>query len=279
MGYNYSIVVPYYDKYDLFLKAVESIPDRADIQIIIVDNARVSLSKKELPVKERSQIVYATSSPTRGAGCARNVGLHYVKGKYTLFLDADDYFTATAFDEFDRYLNQEYDIVFFKPTSLRLKTGTVSNRHISFAKHVDDYIINKNEAILRYRWFVPWSKLFLSQFILENKFTFEEIQVSNDLWFSLMSGHHAKRITADSSIVYVVTEGSIGESLVQTVTKENAIIRYQEAIKVNKFLKSVGRYEMRIRLLGALRIALVNFGLKEFFYYLRIALQNRINII
>lgn len=278
MRYNYSIIVPYYDKYDLFSKAIESIPDREDIQVIIVDNAPMPLTEKDIPIKRQSQIVYVTSSPTKGAGCARNVGLKYVEGKYILFLDADDYFTPEAFDAFDKYLDKEFDIVFFKPTSLRLSDGEKSDRHGGCAKAVDNYRELKSEDRLRYRWEVPWAKLFCSDFVLTHNFRFDEIKVSNDVWFSLMTGYYAKNIMADSSVVYVVTEGEIGQSLVKTITRENAFIRYKVAIKVNKFLKSIGHYNMRIRLLGALRIALIKFGPKEFFRYLIVAYQNRIGI-
>ena len=54
---NYSIIVPYYDKYDLFKKAVDSIPDRDDIQVVIVDNAPHSLDKKLIPRKENAKVL------------------------------------------------------------------------------------------------------------------------------------------------------------------------------------------------------------------------------
>lgn len=278
MYYNYSVVVPYHDKYDLFLKAVESIPDRGDIQIIIVDNAPQPLEQEEVPVKQKSKVVYTTSSPTKGAGAARNVGMKYVEGKFMLFLDADDYYTPEAFPAFDKYLDSDFDIVFFKPTSVRLCDGQISDRHLDLTRRVDAFCNKGDERAIRYRWGVPWSKIIRSEFIKEGGFQFEEIKVNNDAWFSLMTGHHAKKVFADPAIVYVVTEGGAGESLMKTVTRENAYIRYDAAIRENKFMKSVGRYDMHIRLLGYLRFALVNFGLKEMFRYLWIAKKNKVSI-
>ena len=83
--YNYSIVLPYYDKYELFVKAVDSIPDREDIQIIVVDNSKEPLVEQQIPCKQRAKVTYITSDNTKGAGCARNVGLKKVEGKYILF--------------------------------------------------------------------------------------------------------------------------------------------------------------------------------------------------
>lgn len=104
--YNHSIIIPYRDKYDLLCKAVASVPDREDIQVIIIDNSEQPLSQERIPKKKQATILFLTSDPTKGAGCARNVGLEHISGKYTIFLDADDYFTPDAFVAFDRYLDK-----------------------------------------------------------------------------------------------------------------------------------------------------------------------------
>lgn len=278
MIFNYSVVVPYRDKYELFLKAVDSIPDREDVQIIVVDNAPQPLEKVQLPVKQKATVVYTTSSPTKGAGAARNVGLKHVEGKFMLFLDADDYYTPEAFSAFDKYLERDYDIIYFKPTSIRLNDGQISDRHLELARKVDMFCKTGDDRAIRYRWGAPWSKLIRSEFVKAGGYLFEEIKVNNDAWFSLMTGHNARKVFADPAEVYVVTEGGAGQSLMKTVTRENAYIRYDAAIRENKFLKSVGRYDMHIRLLGFLRIALVNFGLKEMLRYLRIARENNMSI-
>ena len=276
--FNYSIIVPYRDKYELFLKAVDSIADRKDIQIIIVDNSPRQLSDDEIPVKKLSEITYVTSSITGGAGCARNVGLKYAEGEYLLFLDADDYFTPGAFAAFDRYLDKKYDIVFFNLTSIRLYDGTMSSRHVQYSNHLKDWIKTNDERWLRYRWPIPIAKMYLTSFVKEGGFTFEEIPVQNDAWFSCVTGHSAARITGDMDIVYCITEGNVGQSLTKTITRENAFIRYCTRIRINLFLKSVGRYDVHIRLLGSLRLALVKFGLGEFFRYLKVARENRISV-
>ena len=277
-SYNYSIIVPYRDKYDLFKKAVDSIPDRDDIQIIIVDNSLEPLSADAIPVKEFAIVDYTTSSTTKGAGCARNVGLSHVRGRFTLFLDADDFFTNEAFLAFDGYLNDDYDIVFFNTNSMRLSDGKDSNRHIYYSNCISEWITTRDESRIRYRWAVPWAKLYRSSFVLDGKFQFEEKPVMNDAWFSLMAGHAAHKVYADNAVVYVVTEAESGRSLTKTITRENSFLRFDTRIKINMFLKSIGRYDMRIRLLGTLRLTLKDFGIKEVFRYLRYAKENGIGV-
>lgn len=278
MAYNYSVVVPYRDKYDLFVKAIDSIPDREDIQVIIVDNAPEQLPQEKIPVKQHARVDYTTSSPTQGAGCARNEGLKHVEGAYVLFLDADDYFTTEAFTAFDRHLLSHNDIVFFMPTSVRLNDGALSDRHETYASHLDVYFKTGNTDRLRYRFEPPWAKMFSADFLKKGGFQFEEKLVGNDAWFSLQTGHYAKKIVVDSSTVYVVTEGGEGQSLTKKVSRENVFSRYKGAIKINGFLKSVGRYNMHIRLIGFMRIAYRNFGLSELVKYLKYAWVNKANI-
>ena len=145
--FNYSVIVPYRDKYDLFIKAIDSIPDRDDIQIIVVDNSLEPLSiDDKIPVKRFASIEYTTSSKVKGAGCARNVGLCHVRGQYTLFLDADDYFTNDSFNVFDGYLNKYYDIVFFNTTSICLCDGKKSKRHLYYSDSITEYISTHDES-------------------------------------------------------------------------------------------------------------------------------------
>lgn len=276
--FNYSVIVPYRDKYDLFIKAIGSIPDRSDIQIIIVDNSLEPLSVDAIPVKESACVDYTTSSTTKGAGCARNIGLSHVKGKYVLFLDADDYFANEAFNVFDTYLDKDYDIVFFNTNSIRLSDGKDSKRHLYYSNCIAKWISTRDESRIRYRWAAPWAKLYRSSFVLNGNFQFEEKPVMNDAWFSLMAGHAAHKVFADNAVVYVVTEAESGQSLTKTVTRENSFLRYDTRIKINKFLKSIGRYDMRIRLLGTLRLTLMNFGAREVFRYLRYARENGVGV-
>lgn len=275
---THSIVIPYRDKYEMLLTAVNSIPDRADIQIIIIDNSVQPLDELKIPAKVKSVVNYLTSNPTKGAGHARNVGLLSVQGKYVHFLDADDYFTENAFDSFDKFVGQDYDIVFFRPTSIFLKTGEPSKRHLRHWRAVANYMETGNEELLRYRWEGPVCKMFRSSLIKDNNIKFDEIRVSNDAWFSLMAGHAAKKITAVEDVVYVITEGEAGQSLVKTRNPENQFLRYQVQIRINKFLKKNGHNNVRIRLLGAIRAAYKEFGFLEMCKYIKYALSQKVSI-
>ena len=269
MQYNYSIIIPYRDKYDLFIIAIGSIPDREDIQIIIADNGTEPLPQEQIPSKSKATITYTTSSPTKGAGCARNVGLTKVEGQYIIFLDADDYFTPNAFESFDKYREQEYDIVYFKADSIDLTNGQQSGRHKVINQYVSTYLKDGNEDVLRYKFVNPIAKMLRSEFVLKGGFLFDEIKVSNDAWFSLMTGHYAKKITASEDVVYMITTGEIGSSLTKIRTAENQFIRFTVAVRKCKFVDSVGRKDMRSNLISHIGHALWSFGPKEALKWIR----------
>ncbi len=279
MLYNYSIIIPYRDTLDLLQKAVAAIPDRDDIQVIIVDNSERPLVDSQIPKKNSADVVYTTSDQTMGAGRARNVGLKLVKGRWLLFLDADDYFTDCAFEAFDEFLLKEYDIVYFKSDSINLKDGTTSGRHIVINQLIDKYQSTGDEGVLRYQFVNPIAKMIRTDFILNKGIKFDEIKVSNDVWFSVMSGHEAKSITSDNAVVYMITAGESGSSLTRIRTKENWFIRFQVMVRVNKFLKTVGKYKYRIHLKGALRIAWRDFGFRECLRLWYYAYSNKVGIL
>lgn len=275
---NYSVIIPYRNTYDLLVKCIDSIPDRKDIQIIIVDNSECQLSTDLIPKKQFAKILYLISDSTKGAGHARNVGLKYAEGDYILFADADDYFSNAAFNSFDNFISLHYDIVYFKADSIMLLSGKPSRRHDQINPFVDDYMKNGNEDAVRYKVVVPYCKLFSRQFILNQNIFFDETKVSNDMMFSIKTGHAATSISADSDIVYIITEGEKNSSLTKTKSKENQYIRFQVAVSQYKFMESIGKKNLRFHLLSFVVHSLLDFGFAEFVKYVKYVKENKVNI-
>lgn len=278
MPYNYSIIVPYRDKYKLFVKAIDSIPDRKDIQIIIVDNAPQSLLKEQIPQKNHITVTYITSSPTKGAGHARNVGMEYAEGEYIIFLDSDDFFTDIAFGCFDTYLDKDYDLIVFNATSICIPDGTASLRHKHIEDRINEYLIDGSEDPIRYLIVTPYPKMIRRELITHYNLKFMEVPASNDLLFSVKVGHFARKICVSDKIVYVITEGTANSSLTKSPTRENMWSRYNVAMEQYKFMESIGRKDLRFHVAPMILFSLKKFGVKEFFKYIKYALKNKINI-
>lgn len=236
---NYSIIIPHFSKggTELLDRAISSIPIRSDIEIIVVDNSITPINDDLYIGNPSVKIIYSDNN--RGAGGARNEGMSIAEGRWLLFMDADDYFTPNAFDTFDKYSNTDYDIIFFKPTSLYPDTGELADRHLVFCQEIDDYIKTGNDYDLRYREFeVPWAKMFRYRFVKEENICFEEVPASNDVIFSLKTGIAAKKIAVSSDIVYcaTVTKGSI----TNVMSLRNLESVFNVRIRKNALLKAHG---------------------------------------
>lgn len=277
MEFKYSVIIPHRDSFSLLQVAIASIPDRADIQIVVIDNSLTQVDFTNLKVKHNAKLEVIYSDTNKGAGHARNEGLKIAKGEWVLFLDADDFFTTQAFDAFDKYSKTAYDIVFFASTSVLLNTTTVSDRHLVYANLVTDFVKGKNNAEdnLRYRYASPCSKLIKSKLIFDNNIWFDEVPASNDLMFSIKTGHYANSIFADGTTVYCITTSS--GSLTRTSTSVNLRSRYLASIRQYHFANSIGRPDLRFSLLPQI-IKSFDFGFKEFIWYIKTSINQKVNI-
>lgn len=278
MKFNYSVIIPFRDCTDFLHIACSSIPNRDDIQIIVVDNAQNPIGTDAIKKFEKIKIEYYISSPTKGAGCARNEGLKHAKGKFLLFLDADDYFTADAFSVFDKELNNDFDIVYFNATSIDLKTGMKGNRHCAIDSKIKK-AINGNEDVLRYQFVNPVCKMVRREFVEKRGIQFQEVPASNDLMFSVKTGHYASKVKAVDKIVYVITEGEVGSSLTRTLSVRNEEARFHVMVDWYLFLKEIRRLDMSPRILGFILKGYKLFGLKTGTNWLLYALKHRVNIL
>jgi glycosyltransferase involved in cell wall biosynthesis len=213
-----------------------SVPERNDIEVLVVDNSSKPIDKYLFINRRNVKVLF--SDNTKGAGHARNVGVDISKGKWLLFLDADDFFTVKAFSIFDKYLKANSDIIFFKMTSCYSDTLQPAKRHENYANFIDNYFVDKDEYSLRFLFSVPWSKMIKSSHVRSYNIRFEEVPASNDVIFALKLGITAKSISADLSEVYCVTINKA--SITKTTSLRNIESQFDVRIRKNKLLKENG---------------------------------------
>lgn len=213
---NFSIIIPTKNIPDLLQRCLESIPQRSDLEIIIVDDNsdREIVDVKNYPGTNNQQIKIIFLPESKGAGYARNIGLTIAKGKWILFADSDDYFSEKFSDILDRYVNSEYDIIFLNYE--RVDSVTKEKIHVyrqSFitGKNLNDKLL---ENKLRFVMGPPWCKMIAHRLIKKYNVKFDEVAKHNDTMFSLKIGYYADRIFIDPEIAYYNTqrEGSITTS-------------------------------------------------------------------
>ena len=276
--YNYSVIIPFRNCTDLLRIACDSIPVRDDIQIIVVDNAEEPIGATAIKKFRNPHIEYYTSSPVKGAGCARNEGMKHAMGKFLLFLDADDYFTPDAFNAFDVELETDCDIVYFNATSVEIGTNILSDRHYVIDEHIKKAIQDNDQDVLRYLFINPVCKLVRNSLVKQYQLQYQEVPAGNDVLFSLKSGHFAKKVKAVDKIVYVITAGESGSSLTRTHSLAIEESRFHVFVDWYIFLREVGRLDMCPRVIGFIFNGYRYFGIGTFIKWLLYALRNRVNI-
>jgi len=90
-----SIVIPVHDRFDLFLKCLNSVILQTyfPIEIIVVDDAsKVSIKNSLIKFNKDllKQVKIIRNNSNLGPAKSRNIGLKAVKGDYVVFLDSDD---------------------------------------------------------------------------------------------------------------------------------------------------------------------------------------------
>ncbi len=210
-NYTYSIITPHFKSCDLLKRMITSVPDREDIQLIVVDDNSFNDKDKikeilGLELLSRIELYYNPSS-VHGAGRCRNEGLEHAKGKWVLFIDADDYLTKDAFSIIDRFACRSEDIIYFSPDSLKEPENTGGNRHKTYKKLINEYLNGKqSEEVLKYRLHGPWSKLIRRELIEKYHIRFDTCCWSEDVMFSVRTAYYAKKIDACADTIYIITE-------------------------------------------------------------------------
>jgi len=89
-----SIIIAYYKKKNFFEETINSILNQtySDFEVILVyddtDKSELSFVKKIINKFPRSKVII--NKKNIGAGLSRNKGIHFAKGQYVAFCDADD---------------------------------------------------------------------------------------------------------------------------------------------------------------------------------------------
>lgn len=232
-----SIIVPHYNTPDSLLVLLKSIPERKDIEVIVVDdNSTVSIDALKKQLEKFPHVrFFINDSGVKGAGASRNVGLLHASGKWLLFADADDFFTEDLYHKLEPFWDSDYDLVYFPPTSMDIVTGQLSSRHVMYMELVENYYNKKDIrrlTELKYGFCTPWSKLIRRSILTENHLQFDEIMVSNDIMCMTKIAFYSQNIGVSKETIYCVTRG--GKTL--TAHKDEKRFDMRVNVLVNRYV-------------------------------------------
>jgi glycosyltransferase involved in cell wall biosynthesis len=207
MKYNYSIIIPHKNIPALLERCLASIPQRDDVQVIVVDDSSeerlVDFARFPGLGRPNTEVVFHKSriGGAGGVGMARNVGMDVARGRWLVFADADDFFhTEELSRAMDRYAASEADMVFFRHDSVDSATLEPVSINTKRNRALDDFEVDGRPA--RYLVHVPWGRFIRRETLREHSIRFDEVRFSAGVLFSVRAGYFAERVVVDPAVVY-----------------------------------------------------------------------------
>lgn len=209
---TYSIIIPHYNIPDLLQRALDSIPEREDIEVIVVDDNSDPgmVDFDHFPGLDRPNTHCVFLKKNGGAGVARNTAISQARGKWILCVDADDFLLDGAFDHIDKYRDSDLDVVIFKADSCLSEDVSKKGKrnHASqLCNYIDECISGKREIRnLLFSIMSPWCKLVKKQLLVNNNILFATTPVSEDVIWCAGVAVHCKNPDVSDAYIYCLTE-------------------------------------------------------------------------
>ena len=124
MTINVSVLIPAYNAEATIKRAIESVPERDDTEIIVYDDGSTDNTPevvKEM-IHDGGRIGLLIGEENKGVSHAVNQLLDMASGEYVVLLGSDDWFLPDAFNEVADMLKGNIDLVYF---DLEINDGTI----------------------------------------------------------------------------------------------------------------------------------------------------------
>ena len=239
-----SIIIPVYNVEKYLAKCLDSVLAQTfgDFEVLCVDHSStdgsLAILQEYAGKDERIKIIPCVN--TRGGpGQARNAGLDHVRGKYTYFLDSDDWIDPTLCEKAYYRLEQSgADVVFFSFHCVVEKGSiTASQRPVSDLSRLVVSLTAPDYMGCRV---VPWNRVIAAGFLRKIDFRFLEGMTSEDLFLHwvLMVHEPKTELILEQLVFHLVRDGSqIGQS-------QEYVANSSQAYSITKqYLQKIGKYE------------------------------------
>lgn len=245
---TYSIIIPHKNIPKLLQRCLDSIPQREDLEVIVVDDNSDPevVDFDNFPGQDRQDTTIIFDKSGIGAGRARNIGIEHARGKWLLFADADDIFTKDLAIILTEVENKVVDELFFMVESRDSDSYVPGNE----TKHINNAIQialsnSPDLSYVRFKSDVPWGKILNATFLKENSISFQEVQCANDTGFSALCDFYANNIAIIpiTGYCYMTRQGSLWHSR----SLKSLETRFRVDMKIYRFLVNNNREDVAVR--------------------------------
>lgn len=208
-----SVIVPVYNAEAYLKECLDSIfsQEFSEFEVICVDNCSTDRSKELLQLYEADypEMRIINNSQNRGVSYSRNVGISNAKGKYLLFVDADDMLKANAFSIlFPIAEKQQTDILFFD-SSIYAEDIVYRQEWDRINRYSNKKMVLKGPVFFKRMiedkkyTTVVWGQLIKRDFLIRNQLMFINDLLHEDILFTFMELMIAKRVSTCDKKLYI----------------------------------------------------------------------------
>ena len=229
-----SVIVPVYNKEKYIKRCIESILNQTlnEIEILIINDGSSDNSLNiinELTKKDKRVIIIDKNN--EGASKTRNLGLKLSKGKYFLFVDADDYIEKSMLEDMYKKIEEN---------NLDLLTSDIKiEKNGKMIKIEKDLEIEENDVLNGEKYLklllqelafgAVWNKLIRREICIHNKIFFnEKIFLGEDYNFLCRLSKYLNRVGKIKNSYYHYIKESNGSSIIKSKNIDDIIIGYRE---------------------------------------------------
>lgn len=253
----FSIITPNYNSGAKLLRAIKSLKSNSiSFEHIIIDDCSTDNSFSSIEKlgasNNESNLVLLSNSSNAGPGVSRNTGLDFAKGRYVIFLDADDYFLDNALDTLYSIIESKdkIDVLIFNyymitQSNYEADISNDSDVISSIKNPVHDYLLDKIISS-------PWCKCIEAG--LAKRFRFPNLRVTEDALYNLDVFTSAKAVSKVDTTLYIFDKIE-SDSLTRKIFDRKEFIKFNEGWVAfeKKALKEL-HIENRNRLLASRKI-------------------------
>ena len=200
-----SVIIPTYNCAQYIRRSIDSVLSQGlkNLEVIIVDDASTDDTRDVLDkyFGANNQIKRIVHPENKKLGGARNTGMDVAKGKYLFFLDADDWLEKKSLVHLASIAETYGAEIVACGVNKSWENGRVVRYHseafaceggIEALHHLADYRIGS----------IVWNKLYLREFIEENKLRFVPQYFHEDVMFTTNAVYLCKKYISINELYY-----------------------------------------------------------------------------
>ena len=212
-----SIVIPVYNAERYLKRCLDSVLNQTHTnwEAICVDDGSKDNSGVILAeYAKKDERIKIITQQNGGAAKARNTGLREAKGEYIFFLDSDDELEPNCLAVLFREVNMHPNVEMVVGANLTID-DTVNSRKVVYGEPC--YV--ESNGWVRFEYFkdestfyvVPWNKLIVKSFLIENSLFFKEGIIHEDEYWSYYLYKKLRNISIVEQVTYLhfVTPNSV----------------------------------------------------------------------